>query len=62
MTSSLCTELPHWPNHRFEVSAEKLRFSVPRPASPPGGPQAERSASQTELAWFVQIKLKEVNA
>jgi hypothetical protein len=28
MTSSLCIELL-WSNHRFEGTAEKLRFSIP---------------------------------
>jgi hypothetical protein len=31
-----------WPNHRFEGTAEKLRFSVPSALRAPAAPQAER--------------------
>jgi hypothetical protein len=33
---------PPWPNHRFEGTAEKLRFSVPRRLRRRAAPQAER--------------------
>ena len=33
-----------WPNRRFEGTAEKLRFSVPRRLRRRAAPQAERSA------------------
>lgn len=42
MTSSLCTKLPPWPNQRFDGTAEKLRFSVPRRLRHRAAPQAER--------------------